>query len=116
MTTRPSPTLPSPAPDLAGTWKLPGGRAATLRPVTDGILRVASGRLWATVDGPHGGRPDDAGDHILQLGRSMYVRAGERVVIESWDPDRPAHFAWDPVAAAAQPALAQRRLGLAGVL
>src|SRR6059058_2087032 len=54
----------APATALPGTWKLARGRAVTLRPATDGILRVAHGRVWATVDGPHGCTPEDAGDHI----------------------------------------------------
>ena len=49
-----------PAPALPGTWKLGRGRAITLRPTTDGILRIAHGRVWATVDGPHGGTPADS--------------------------------------------------------
>ena len=72
----------APTTALPGTWKLARGRAVTLRPDTDGILRIAHGRVWATVDGPHGGTPCDSGDHILQTGRSMYVQAGHRVVIE----------------------------------
>jgi hypothetical protein len=86
---------------LPGTWKLVPGRAITLRPVTDGILRIARGRVWATVDGPHGRTPDDSGDHVLQSGRSLYVRAGQRVVIEGWNADGASHFAWDPVCASA---------------
>jgi hypothetical protein len=96
----------APAAALPGTWKLAHGRALTLRPATDGILRVAHGRLWATKDGPHGGTPSDAGDHILEVGRAMYVHAGERVVIESWIPAGASHFAWDPVF---QPAAVPRR-------
>ncbi|HET8747272.1 MAG TPA: DUF2917 domain-containing protein, partial [Ramlibacter sp.] len=98
MNDRPA-VLPSAtaAQPLPGTWKLAHGRAITLRPATDGILRVASGRLWATKDGPHGRTPDDAGDHMLEAGRSMYVRAGERVVIESWLTADASYFAWDPV-------------------
>jgi hypothetical protein len=83
---------------LARSWKLAEGQAATLRPPTDGILRVARGRLWATRDGPHGGTPDDSGDHVLQPGRSMYVRAGERIVLEAWTrAGAAAEFSWDPV-------------------
>ncbi len=100
---------PAGAKPLPGTWKLARGRAITLRPVTDGILRVAHGSVWATIDGPHGAGPTDSGDHVLQVGRSMYVRAGQRVVIESWAAHTASYFAWDPVIAAA-PARAQRPL------
>jgi hypothetical protein len=107
---------PAGAKPLPGTWKLARGRAITLRPVTDGILRVAHGSVWATIDGPHGGGPTDSGDHVLQVGRSMFVRAGQRVVIESWAPETASYFAWDPVFAVA-PVKAQRaRLNPAVVL
>ena len=50
MTDRNETTLSAaPANPLPGTWKLARGRAITLRPTTDGILRVAHGRLWATT-------------------------------------------------------------------
>ena len=91
----------APATALPGSWKLAGGRAITLRPMTDGIVRVAHGRVWATVDGPHGRTPDDAGDHVLQVGRSLYVHAGQRVVLEAWNESGASYFAWDPVLATA---------------
>ena len=87
----------APATALPGTWKLARGRAITLRPTTDGILRVAHGRVWATVEGPHGITPPDSGDHVLEVGRSMYLRAGESVVIEAWNQRGASYFAWDPV-------------------
>ena len=89
----------APATALPGTWKLVRGRAVTLRPATDGILRVAHGRVWATLDGPHGSTPFDGGDHVLEVGRSMYARAGQRIVIEAWNASGPSYFAWDPVLA-----------------
>jgi hypothetical protein len=103
------------ATPLPGTWKLQRGRAITLRPVTDGILRIAHGQVWATVDGPHGGGPTDSGDHVLEVGRSMYVRAGQRVVVESWSQATASYFAWDPVFATA-PVRARARLNMAIVL
>lgn len=104
----------APATALPGTWKLVRGRAVTLRPREDGILRVAHGRVWATLDGPHGCTPDDAGDHVLQVGRSMVVRAGQRVVLEAWNASGASYFAWDPIAVPATVTAA--RLNLAGVL
>jgi len=103
----------APAAALPGTWKLARGRAITLRPGNDGIVRVAHGRVWATVDGPHGGTPDSSGDHVLEVGRSMYIRAGQRVVLEAWNEAGASYFAWDPVFA---PAVAGRRLNFAVVL
>ncbi|MEJ5991504.1 DUF2917 domain-containing protein [Ramlibacter sp. PS3R-8] len=108
--------LSAPAAPLPGTWKLARGRAVTLRPATDGILRVAHGRVWATTDGPHGGTPFDSGDHVLEVGRSMYVRAGQRVVIESWARQTASYFAWDPVFAAAPQPVQRRRPNPAVVL
>lgn len=104
----------APTTSLPGTWKLARGRAITLRPATDGIVRVAHGRVWATVDGPHGRTPDDAGDHILQVGRSLYVRAGQRVVLEAWNESGASYFGWDPVFATASAARA--RLNASAVL
>ena len=104
----------APATALPGTWKLARGRAVTLRPSTDGVVRIAHGRVWATVDGPHGGRPDDAGDHFLQVGRSMFVKAGQRVVLEAWNECGASYFAWDPVCASATAPRA--RLNAAAVL
>jgi hypothetical protein len=104
----------APTAALPGTWKLPRGRAITLRPAADGILRIAHGRVWATVDGPHGGTPCEAGDHFLEVGRSMFLRAGQRVVIEAWNATGASYFAWDPVLAPA--ASARPRVNLAGVV
>jgi hypothetical protein len=105
----------SATPVLPGTWKLARGRALTLRPATDGILRVAHGRLWATKDGPHGGTPADAGDHMLEPGRAMVVRAGERVVIEGWTGHGPALFAWDPIVEPACARAPARRVNFSAV-
>jgi hypothetical protein len=99
----------APATGLPGTWKLARGRAITLRPATDGIVRVAHGRIWVTLDGPHGGTPDDAGDQFLQAGRSMVVKAGQRVVMEAWNISGASYFAWDPLSA---PATERARLNL----
>jgi Protein of unknown function (DUF2917) len=106
----------APAKFLPGTWKLARGRVITLRPATDGILRVAQGRVWATVDGPHGATPSDSGDHVLEVGRSMWVGAGQRVVIEAWNRVGAAFFSWDPVVPPVMVPAERRRLNLVGVL
>lgn len=103
----------APTTALPGTWKLARGRAITLHPASDGILRVAHGRVWATVEGPHGHTPEDSGDHVLQVGRSMYVKKGQRVVLEAWNARGASYFAWDPVFA---PAVARARINVAGVV
>lgn len=86
---------------LPGTWKLAAGRAITLQPREDGVLRVAHGRLWATFDGPHGGPLNDLGDHVIDAGGRLGLRAGRRVVVEAWDRTAPAYFSWDPLAVGA---------------
>ncbi|HSV80341.1 MAG TPA: DUF2917 domain-containing protein [Ramlibacter sp.] len=104
-------SLPAPsAIALAGTWKLARGQAVTLRPASAGIVRIVHGRVWATVDGPHGGTPSDSGDHVLGVGRSMWVQPGQRVVLEPWSRGGSAYFRWEPAPApAAVPAAAHRR-------
>lgn len=106
----------APAVALPGTWKLARGRAITLRPMTDGIVRIAHGRVWATVEGPHGSTPFDSGDHVLEVGRSMYVRAGQAVVLEAWNARGASYFAWDPVFATQAQRLARPRLQVSVVL
>ena len=86
---------------LPGTWKLAAGRAITLQPREDGVLRVAHGRLWATFDGPHGGPLNDLGDHVIDAGGRLGLRAGRRVVVEAWDQSAPAYFSWDPLTVSA---------------
>jgi hypothetical protein len=48
---------------------------------------------------------------VLQAGRSMFVRAGQRVVVEAWNVQGASYFAWDPVLADAP-----RRVNMAIVL
>ena len=83
---------------LPGCWKLEAGRAVTLRPRRSGVLRIAHGRVWVTMDGPHG-HADQSGDLFLVPGRGLVVQAGQRVVLESSGPERleSAYFSWDPL-------------------
>jgi hypothetical protein len=85
-------------PRPAGTWMLEPGRALTLHPSEAGELRVARGRLWATLDGPHSGSLRGLGDLVVEPGASLRLRAGQRVVIEPADSKSPAFFAWELVA------------------
>ena len=82
---------------LPGTWKLGAGRAITLQPREAGVLRVAHGQLWATFDGPHGGPPNDLGDHFVGVGEHLRLRAGQRLVVEARDARAPTYFSWDPL-------------------
>jgi hypothetical protein len=97
---------------LPGTWKLRAGRAITLNPREDGVLRVAHGSLWATFDGPHAGLPNALGDHFVEIGDTLRVAAGQRLVLESFSRAAPAYFSWDPLAAPAP----VPRFGLADAL
>ena len=78
-----------------GTWKLAPGRALTLHPVEAGELRVAQGRLWATLDGPHSGPLRGFGDLVIEPGAALKLRAAQRVVIEPVDRGEPAYFTWE---------------------
>lgn len=104
-------TQQSQASSLPGTWKLGARRAITLRPREDGILRIAHGSVWATLDGPHQGPRNDLGDRIVGAGGQLRLRAGQRIVVESWDAAAPAYFTWDPVPAPVV-ALARRTAGV----
>lgn len=84
-------------PALPGTWKLAAKRAITLEPRETGVLKVAHGRLWITFQGPHHGRLNESGDHMLGVGEQLRLMPGQRVVIESWNEGCPAYFSWDPV-------------------
>ncbi len=65
-------------------WVLPAGRAVTVRPRTAGVLRVVSGRAWATLDVSRHTPLTESGDHFVALGHDLQLRAGQRVVVEAW--------------------------------
>lgn len=79
-----------------GAWKLPGGRAMTLRPREPGQFGIAHGSVWVTLDGPHQGPLNALGDRVLQPGEKLALRRGERLVIEATDRRQPTYFRWDP--------------------
>jgi hypothetical protein len=83
---------------VAGCWSLMPGTALSLLPREAGVLRIASGRVWATVDGPHRGHGNESGDHFLQAGEALAVRGGQRLVFEPWSTvaDTPVYFDWTP--------------------
>lgn len=65
-------------------WVLAKGKAVTLRPRTAGVLRVVSGRAWATLDVSSHTPLLETGDHFVALGHDLQLRAGQRVVVEAW--------------------------------
>lgn len=86
-----------------GAWRLHPGHAMGLCPRKAAVLRVYCGRLWVTLDGPHGRHPNDAGDRFMSPGDVLFVAAGVRAVLESMTEQgsiAPAHFDWGDQAAA----------------
>ena len=83
---------------LSGHWALASGQAISLRSRAPGVLRVAQGRVWITLSGPHPALGRELGDHFLRQGESLPLRAGSCVVMESWceAADTQACFEWVP--------------------
>lgn len=92
-------------PALTGCWRLSPGRAISLQPHETGVLRIAEGQVWATLNGRHHGRGNESGDHFLQSGQHLDVRAGQHLVIEPWAAvsEAPVYFEWTPVSGAISP-------------
>ena len=87
-----------------GNWLLETGRAMTVSSRTGGQLRVARGRVWATL-GSGGNPPWNAAalapctmltDYFLNAGDTLAVPPGASVVIESLGHSQslPVAFAW----------------------
>ena len=96
-----------------GNWLLETGRAMTVSSRTGGQLRVARGRVWATL-GSGGNPPWSAAalapctmltDYFLNAGDTLAVPPGASVVIESLGQARslPVAFAWAHTAPAVLP-------------
>ena len=83
---------------LPGCWKLAPERAVTLNPTEAGVLRIAQGRVWATLDGPHQGPANDWGDVVLHSGEQLQLLPGQQVVVEPFGDavNEPAYFSWEP--------------------
>ena len=54
------------------------GCAMTFRAARPGVLRVTSGRVWATMS------PQDTRDLVLTTGTEMALPARQDVVVEAW--------------------------------
>ncbi len=67
---------------VTGFWKLTPGCALSLQPRQTGVLRIAQGTAWATLDVPHDGPGNQSGDHLLQPGQDFVVKAGQHLVLE----------------------------------
>lgn len=75
---------PSPSTSPLSTWSLPQGQAVTIKPRTAGVLRVVSGRAWATLEVSRHTPLTETGDHFVALGHDLRLRAGQHVVVEAW--------------------------------
>lgn len=93
---------------LSGYWKLVPAQACTLRPEETGILRVAHGKVWATLAGPHSGPANDWGDVVLDSGQEITLSPGQQLVVEPLGDavNEPAFFSWEPRQPTAQPVAA----------
>ncbi|MBC7918545.1 MAG: DUF2917 domain-containing protein [Rhodoferax sp.] len=58
--------------------QLQKGCAMTFRAARPGVLRVTSGRVWATMS------PQDTRDLVLTTGSEMAMPARQDVVVEAW--------------------------------
>lgn len=86
----------------AGSWTLGAGRALSLHPAASGVLAIACGRAWVTVQGPGAGCPGTGVDHVLRAGDELAIAPGQHVVLEAWSPPGRAAdavaFRWDVLA------------------
>ncbi len=88
---------------LAAPRQLKAGCAITLRAKQLSVLRIAHGRVWATLTavGPYSRVP--GGDHFLSRGESLTLLPGQALVMESFGigHNASALFNWEDACAAA---------------
>jgi hypothetical protein len=88
------------------SWSLLKGQAQTFIPSSAGVLRVKHGQVWATLNAsswspqPRWCPEIDAGDVFVMPGHDLSLKAGQRVVIESWPVGDVAgsQLQWEPAA------------------
>ncbi|MCW7539313.1 DUF2917 domain-containing protein [Aquabacterium sp. A7-Y] len=77
--------MPDRQQSARAVWSIEPGRSITLRASEPAVLKVFSGRLWATGDG----QPNHfAEDLVLDEGEELLLQAGEAVVVEGWPSAR----------------------------
>lgn len=88
--------------------QLEAGHAVKLRATQLSVLRIAHGRVWATLTGAgnHAGGSTRvlAGDHFLCRGDSLTLLPGQEIVIEPFGIGHadPAQFSWQDLFGAVQ--------------
>ena len=94
---------------VPGFWKLAPGRALSLQPRQAGVLRVAQGQVWVTLDAEHHGAGNELGDYFLHAGEQLAIRPGQHVVLEPFAPaqQQAVFFDWTPSPAVVQAHVAQ---------
>ena len=87
----------------SASWMLDKGSAMTFCPRKSGLLRVREGRVWVTFDTNSQSRTADFGDHFVYPGHDLPVRAGQRLVLESWPLVGASRISlvWEPLASKA---------------
>lgn len=97
---------------VAGCWKLAEGRALTLQTRSAGVLRIAHGVVWITLDNAQRDDGVRGGDHFLGAGDVLHMRPGQTLVMESWKAEAhsSAYFSWDPLPASAAVSVAHTRV------
>ena len=83
------------APAFALNWTLDKGCALVLQSRQAGILQVTGGRIWVTQERSenalkatfgHSSDPLESGDIFISAGEDLPLRAGQRVLLESFAP------------------------------
>lgn len=87
------------ADTVPGFWKLAPGHVLSLQPRRAGLLRVAQGQVWVTMDVPHQGAGNELGDHFLHAGEHLAVGPGQHLVLEPFARagQQPVFFEWTPL-------------------
>lgn len=103
----PSPLHTPGAADAVMTqcWMLTPGRALHFHADQAVQMQVTQGRVWATLDGPHTGAPNDLGDLFMQAGARLTLHPGQRLLVESWSGkglETTSRLVWTPVPKTAQ--------------
>ena len=85
---------------VSGFWKLAPGRALSLQPRNAGLLRVAQGQLWVTLDVQQQGAGNELGDYFLHAGDQLVVNPGQHLVLEPFEnaDQQAVFFEWAPSA------------------